>query len=365
MKSKALVVGSGLTGATAAWWLKTHGWDVTVCEQSVVIGGNIRGERMCGVEYEPHGAHIFHTANMEAAGIIEQHAKLLPYRHKVKTQVNGREVSWPPQVSELAQFDEWTKIQSELESLPSEPDTTNFETYATSIMGATLYEWFIYGYTVKQWGRDPKELSSSFAPKRIDLRADGYKDLFRDPIQGWPQGGWITIVDSMLKDIPVMLNSPQTANTVNPGDWDAVIVTAALDKFLGLNDLEWRGVRLEHVWNPGERGTLLSAGVVNQPDVNVPYTRRIETKHMSGQSGKIEGTVISYEYPGAPARHYPIDDVAGNNRRLAQQYKQTLQAELGSHVIPAGRLANYVYIDTDQAIMQGLNAARHAIRGMY
>lgn len=365
MRPRAFIVGSGLTGATAAWWLKKHDWEVVVAERSVVTGGNIRGERMCGVEYEPHGAHISHTSNMEAADIIQQHCTLLPYRHKVRTRVNGREVSWPPQVTELADFDEWPQIQKELENLPSEPDKTNFETYAVSIMGRTLYEWFIYGYTFKQWGREPRELSSSFAPKRIDLRADGYLDLFRDPVQGWPRGGWITMIDSMLKGIPVELNRQQGADSFDPGDWDAVVVTAPLDEFLGLDPLEWRGVRLEHIWTPGIKGTLLSAGVVNEPSISVPYTRRIETKHMSGQSGHIEGTVISYEYPGAPARHYPVDDVEGNNRRRATEYKQTLISELGSHVIPAGRLANYVYVDSDQAIMQGLAAARKAMKNSH
>lgn len=363
MKPKTLVIGSGLTGATAAWWLKKNGVDVVVMEKAAVTGGNIRGEQMSGVLYETCGAHIYHSGNIEANAIIQAHCKLLPYRHKVRTRVNDREVSWPPQVSELAELSEWTQIQKELESLPSEPDKKNFETYAVSIMGRTLYELFIYGYTKKQWDKEPHELSASFAPKRIDLRADGYLDLFRDPVQGWPHGGWITIIDSMLKNIPVELNRQQTADSFDPADWDAVVVTAPLDEFLDLPPLEWRGVRLEHVWTPGVRGTILSAGVVNEPSESVPYTRRVETKHMSGQSGKIEGTVVSYEYPGAPARHYPVDDVEGNNRRLANEYKEFLRKELGDHVIPAGRLASYVYIDTDQAISIGLHTARSILKG--
>jgi UDP-galactopyranose mutase len=342
--------------------LQEAGWDVSVVEKTGVAGGNIRGEKMSGIHYEPHGAHIFHTSNLVAAGVIQKHATLLPYKHVVMTQVNGRTISWPPQVSELKTFAEWPQIEKELDNLPTTPDKTNFETYAISIMGPTLYEWFVFGYTMKQWGRHPSELSASFAPKRIDLRTDGYRGLFRDPVQGWPKDGWITIVDSMLKRVPVQFNDRLTADFVDPAAWNAVIVTAPLDEFLGLDELEWRGVRLEHEWFPDVEETMLPAGVVNQPHEDYAHTRKIETKHMSGQIGE-RGTVISTEYPGANARHYPVDDTEGNNRRLANTYKDNLRDEMGPHVIPAGRLANYVYIDTDQAIMQGIHAADQAMRG--
>ena len=48
------------------------------------------------------------------------------------------------------------------------------------MMGPTLFRIFIRDYTLKQWGRPASELSSSFAPKRVDLRRDGYDRLFRD-----------------------------------------------------------------------------------------------------------------------------------------------------------------------------------------
>ena len=85
-------------------------------------------------------------------------------------------LSWPPQVDELKNLEEWKAIENELNSLPENINTENFETYAISIMGPTLYSLFIEGYTFKQWGRGSK-LSSEFA-QRIDLRSDGNKSLF-------------------------------------------------------------------------------------------------------------------------------------------------------------------------------------------
>jgi len=360
-RPRALVVGSGLTGATAARKLHEAGWDVLVSESSHVWGGNVRGDRLNGIEYEPHGAHISHTDDEEVAAFLRKHCEMLPYRHRVKTEVNDRLLSWPPQVDELRKLPEWPTIQAELEALPPVPDVANFETYAVSIMGTTLYDWFCRPYTVKQWGCDPTELSASFAPKRIGLRSDGYTDLFYDRWQGWPLGGWVTLIDSLLAPLDVALSSPLTVDNINPTEWDTIVVTAALDDFLGLESLPWRGVRLEHRWVPGVEGTYLEAGVVNHPGLDQEYTRRIETKHMSGQAGVRTGTVISTEYPGADARHYPIDDVEGANRHRANNYIRTLYDAL-PNAIPAGRLATYTYIDTDQAVRQGINAARTAQR---
>ena len=69
------------------------------------------------------------------------------------------------------------------------PDKTNFETWCVDVMGRTLYEWFVHPYTVKQWGADPRTLAAHWAPKRLELRTDGHRDLFRDEHQGWPEGG--------------------------------------------------------------------------------------------------------------------------------------------------------------------------------
>lgn len=363
---KVLVVGAGLTGAVAARTLKDAGHTVLVREAQHVWGGNIRGDQLNGIHYEPHGAHIFHSDSDDAIAVIKKHCKLMPYVHEVKTEAFDTTISWPPQTKELKRLPQWDKIEDELLKLPNEPDKANFETYAISIMGETLYRELIYGYTYKQWGTDPTNLSSSFAPKRIDLRSDGYTGLFRDKIQGWPRGGWVTIIDSLLFDVPVELNAPTIISDVEKF-WDAVIVTAPLDEFLGLDPLPWRGVRLEHRYIPlpefdGTKMTnyVLPCGVVNKPGLDKPYTRRIETKHMSWQLAP--ASIVSFEYPGADARHYPIDDVKGDNRALANKYKRILTAQL-PNAIPAGRLAQYVYIDTDQAVLQGLHAASQAMKG--
>jgi UDP-galactopyranose mutase len=362
VRKQALIIGTGLTGISAGIQLRQTGdWIVEMHEAAPVAGGAVRTEKMGSILYEPHGTHISHTDNADVIEILQKYSDWEPYHHIVKTIVNNQLMSWPPQIDELKTLPEWNKISSELENLPSEPDKTNFETYAVSIMGETLYQWFIYPYTLKQWGTEPSNLSSSFAPKRIDLRSDGYLGLFRNKWQGWPRGGWTNLVMNMLHDAAhdVYTNTKDNADTVDWDAWDAVIVTAPLDEFLNEAPLSWRGVRLEHRFITDQEGYALDAGVVNTPSLDVAHTRIIETKQMSGQK-ELLGTVLSYEYPGAPVKHYPVDDAEGTNKNRAQWLKSQLVEEF-PHAVSAGRLANYVYIDTDQAILQGIEAAEKVL----
>lgn len=358
-----LIVGSGLAGATAAYTLARSGVPVEVVERQAWWGGQLRTARAADIAYEPQGAHIFHTRDQEVWRLVSSLVPIHPYRHRVLTQVAGRLLSWPPQVDELRTMPEWPRIEGELEKRPTVPDRTNFETWCVDVMGRTLYEWFVQPYTVKQWGADPTTLAAHWAPKRLELRSDGYRDLFRDEHQGWPVGGYTGLIDALLRDVPVVMGQAVDARSWAEATraYQAVVLTSALDEFFDdvLGPLPWRGVRLVHRWVPGVNH-VLPAAVVNHPGLDRDYTRRIETKWMSGDQGP--GTVVSEEYPGAAARHYPVDDVHGNNRELATRYANLIAKELGPHVVLAGRLATYSYIDMDQAMRQGLNAASCVLR---
>lgn len=353
------IVGAGLAGATVGYLLERHGVGVEVIEADPTWGGQLRTASAAGHLFEPAGAHIFHTRDEEVWNLVSSLVPMLAYRHIVRTEVFGRVLSWPPQLAELRELAQWPAIERELASRPAAPRQDNFEIWCIDLMGETLYREFIEGYTRKQWGRDPRELAAVWAPKRIELRDDGFQYLFRDPHQGWPDGGYLRLIDALLGRVGVHMGRP-----VDVADWDelcrgadAVVITAALDEFFGaaIGPLPWRGVRLESRYFPAETH-VLPCGVLNTPGLGSAYTRAIETKWMSGHTGP--GTVVSYEYPGATARHYPVDDVAGANRELQGKYETMLAQLPGPARFAAGRLATYTYIDMDQAIRQGMNVAR-------
>jgi UDP-galactopyranose mutase len=272
-------------------------------------------------------------------------------------------MSWPPQIGELRELAEWPVIARELAVRPARPRPDNFETWCVDLVGETLYREFIEGYTRKQWGVEPRSLAASWAPRRIELRDDGHHALFSDPYQGWPANGYLSMISALLHRLPIVLGQRITVD-----EWDdlckgadAIVLTGALDEFFRneLGCLPWRGVRHVIQYLP-DVDHFLPCGVVNTPSLSVPYTRVIETKWMSGQRGA--GTVASYEYPGAPARHYPVEDVDGGNRALQSRYVAHLDALPGPPRYATGRLATYSYLDMDQVMRQAMNTARRVIR---
>lgn len=370
-----LIVGAGWTGATVARVLHDAGASVEVVESAAVVGGHARCEVLNGVVYEPNGAHIFHTSNPVVAEWVQRFGMVRPYEHRVLTEIylrpdddDSRLLAWPPQLDQLRELPDWPRIAAELDELPDQPAGDDFESWTVSLMGRSLYELFIEGYTRKQWGCEPSELSSSFAPKRVDLRSDGYTRLFRDTWEFFPEQGASSVIERVLQPIPVTCGTAVTIEDLEERrrDFDAVVITAPLDDLLGRSGaLEWRGIHMisRYVPTAGEQDTVTPAYVVNRPSPRVPYTRTVETKHATGQ--QVTGTVVSEEHPGAPARHYPLPTVDRRYERANEQFADEVRKRLEPLPVHlCGRLATYAYIDQDRAIELAFECAEEVARGL-
>ncbi|MCQ3810029.1 MAG: NAD(P)-binding protein [Acidimicrobiia bacterium] len=369
MRSRIGIVGAGWTGAVAGRLLTEAGFAVEVMEKTSVVGGHSRAETMKGVVYEPNGAHIFHTSNAAVNQFVNAHGLTRPYDHKVLTEVylspdddddESHLLSWPPQVDELKELPVWPTVERELASLPPEPVGDNFEDFVVSMMGRTLYDLFIRDYTAKQWGRPATELSARFAPKRVELRHDGHRGLFRDRWQYFPPDGINEVIESVLSTVAVTLDTEITVDDADRlgQDYEAVIITAALDDFARCpGELEWRGIEMRSSYSPTDDpgGVLTPAYVTNRPSARVPYTRTVETKHATGQ--QIGGTVVSEEMPGAPRRHYPVLTADGANERRNTELAKEIAERFDIPVYFAGRLATYRYINQDEAIADAMAVA--------
>lgn len=365
--STIAVIGAGWSGAACARMLSDAGHRVEVFEAAPVVGGHSRVEVLGGVVYEPNGAHIFHTSDPDAARFVQRFGMTRPYEHRVIAEVyvdddsdEALMLSWPPQVDELRALPTWPSIERELSDIPAQPSGRNFEEHVISMMGPTLYAMFIDGYTRKQWGCEPSSLAASIAPRRVELRSDGYRRLFRDRWEYFEAEGVNAVIESALGSSAVTCNAPMTVDDLDDlaASYDAVVVTAPLDVFVGEpGQLEWRGItmraRLFQVDDP--EGTRTPAYVVNRPSLRVPYTRTVETKHASGQ--RVEATVVGEEYPSAQGRHYPVPTADGRFERLNGELQRRIRARSPIPVHFCGRLAEYVYINQDEAILRGMRTA--------
>lgn len=67
-KYNYLIVGSGLSGATFAYYVKQLGKTCLVIDKRSHLGGNVYCEEMEDINVHQYGAHIFHTSNKKSLG---------------------------------------------------------------------------------------------------------------------------------------------------------------------------------------------------------------------------------------------------------------------------------------------------------
>jgi UDP-galactopyranose mutase len=362
---RVAVIGAGWSGAAAARQLYDAGVAVEVFEASQVVGGHSRAEQLNGVLYEPNGPHVFHTSDPRVAAFVHRFGLTRPYAHRPLTtiRIDGepRYFSWPLQLRELETLPQWDRISRELASRPETPCTSDFEAYCVSLLGETAYRLFIYDYTIKQWGVDPKRLSAAMAVRRVHLRVNGDRRLHRDVWEHFPPAGVNVIIGAILEGVPVHLGAEIRLADLHDRPYrsfDAAVVTAPLDTFTGqFPELPWRGIRVRARYYETDAAdtTVTPAYTINQPDPDLPFTRTVETKHASGQ--RIRGTVVCEEYPGHPAQHYPVPTADRAHETRNSELQAFVHRESPMPVVFCGRLANYQYINQDEAILQGLQAA--------
>ena len=74
------------------------------------------------------------------------------------------------------------------------------------MIGKDLYEDFLYGYTIKQWGVSPKKIPESVL-KRLPVRFNYNDNYYNDLYQGIPVNGYTSVIKKILdhKSIRVIL----------------------------------------------------------------------------------------------------------------------------------------------------------------
>ncbi|MDE5539257.1 MAG: UDP-galactopyranose mutase [Bacilli bacterium] len=361
MKYDYLVVGSGLFGATFAYEANKRGKKVLVIDKRNHIGGNIYTENIEGINVHKYGAHIFHTDNKEIWQYINSFAEFNRYTNSPVARYKNEIYNMPFNMNTFAKIwddvitpeDALRHINEEKQEMAGK-EPQNLEEQAISLVGRTIYEKLVKGYTEKQWNRDCKDLPT-FIIKRLPVRLTYDNNYFNDLYQGIPIGGYTQIIEKMLNGIDVELNAnyfdkKEKYNKIA----HKIVYTGMLDEYFDckLGRLEYRSLRFENqvLDIPNYQGNA----VVNYTGREVDYTRVIEHKHF--EYGNQEKTVITYEYPDDwnpdKEAYYTINDE--RNNELAKKYHDLAMKE--TNVIFGGRLAEYKYYDMDDVIEAALNA---------
>ncbi len=366
-----LVVGAGLYGAVCARELTKRGKRCLVIDKRAHIGGNVYTENKEGIQVHQYGAHIFHTNNQRVWKYVNRLAEFNNYINSPMAVYKDEMYNLPFNMNTFSQMwglrkpqDVKAKIAEQIAELHI-TDPQNLEEQALSLVGTDVYEKLVKGYTEKQWGRDCKELPA-FIIRRLPLRFTYDNNYFNDRFQGIPVGGYTQIVEKMLQDVDVMLETDFfTYRKEHPDMFDKVIYTGMIDEYFDYcyGHLEYRTVRFET--ERLEEESYQGNAVVNYTEREVPYTRIIEHKHFepgTERDNPKDYTYISREYstewkPGMEP-YYPVNDE--KNMELYEKYRALAEQE--ENVFFGGRLGQYKYYDMDKVIEAALYAVETGFR---
>lgn len=364
MKYDYLIVGSGLFGATIAEKLNKMGKKVLVIEKRNHIAGNIYTEEVKGIQVHRYGAHIFHTDYRDVWEYVNSFVEFNRYTNSPVARIGNEIYNMPFNMNTFSKIwndvftpkDAIRHIDSEKLEITSEPK--NLEEQAISLVGRTIYEKLVKGYTEKQWNRDCKDLPA-FIIKRLPVRLTYDNNYFNDRYQGIPIGGYTKLVENMLKGIEVQLNTNFFENI----DYykkiaKTIVYTGPIDEYFhySLGELEWRSLKFETkiLSETNHQGNA----VINYTGHEVDYTRVIEHKHFEFDTTS-PYTVITYEYPSdykkGMEKYYTINDE--KNNALADKYRELASKE--PNVIFGGRLAEYKYYDMDDVIKSAFETIKN------
>jgi UDP-galactopyranose mutase len=321
-----LIVGAGLTGATAANMLQYARKRCLVIDRRDHIAGNCYDEMLDGIRVHRYGGHIFHTDSQRMWRFVNRFASFQQYEHRVKAYRDGVYYSFPPNKMTEQQLSDRV---------------------------VTVRRYFYEDFSEKAWGRRWEEIPESIR-ERVPYRFNWDDRYFTARWQGLPENGYTTLVENLLYQVPVEL---ETDYCHDRDYWrakaDRVIYTGALDELMGYQygKLEYRSLVFET--KRYEQPDYQGCPTVNYPDLDVPYTVINEWKHYGWQSEPAGRTIVTVQTPArfedTGERYYPYVDEE-NQERYARY-----AAALEPGIIPAGRLGTFQYLNMDQAVQAAMD----------
>ena len=368
MKYDYLIVGSGLFGATFAYFAHKQGKKCLVIDKRPQLGGNLYCEEKEGINIHKYGAHIFHTHSKRVWEFVNSLVEFNRYTNSPVANYLGQLYNLPFNMNTFYQM--WgTKTPEEASAKIEEQrqealkkineagikEPRNLEEQALLLIGKDIYEKLIKGYTEQQWGRKCTDLPA-FIIKRLPVRFVFDNNYFNDKYQGIPVGGYNKLIDALLEGVETKVNTDYFEDREYWNNIaEKIVFTGKIDKYFDyqFGKLEYRTVRFEE--EILDEANYQGNAVVNYTESNIPYTRIIEHKHFEKFGQEVyetNKTVISKEYstewkPGMEP-YYPVNDE--RNTKLYQEYKKLADKE--TNVVFGGRLAEYKYYDMAPIIDQ-------------
>lgn len=358
-----LIVGAGFTGAVLAERIASQlDQSVLIIDRRGHIAGNAYDSPENGLLVHRYGPHIFHTNSQRVWTYLSRFTTWRPYFHHVLGMVDGRQVPipfnlnsilalFPPRMADrlcemlVDRFGFGQKVP--ILKLRSEADSEL--RFLADYVYANVFE----GYTLKQWGMRPEELSPSVTA-RVPVFVSRDDRYFQDRYQAMPRDGYTALFKRLLDHprISVELNT-EYKDAASAVQHDRTVFTGPIDEFFDFAEgpLPYRSIRFERRREPPTYG--LPVGTVNYPN-EFDFTRISDQRHLSGRPDADPLLITEYPEPyaaGVNEPYYPIPSTA--TTAILNRYLSAA-ASLEGRVFFAGRLGDYAYYNMDQACARAL-----------
>ncbi|KAK3578337.1 hypothetical protein CHS0354_039044 [Potamilus streckersoni] len=379
MNVDTLIVGAGFSGSVIARLLAENTKQkILVIDSRDHIGGNCYDYvNKFGIRISKYGAHLFHTTRQDAWNFISAFGRWERWEHKVLAKIYPRDVSdhciyvpvpiciksvqnlYDSSVQSEDDIRRW--FAEETKAVKFQAPYKNSMESAVARFGNRIYNDFFHSYTFKQWGKFPEHLDASVL-ERIPIRYNNDDRYFTDPIQMLPSGGYTEVFDQLLDhpQIEVSLNTDYFHERHCFNGVNFTVFTGPIDGYFasrGLDRLEYRSIHFEEfTFEMEDRDAVIQpASVVNEPSMRVPYTRIVEFKQFLNQQSPYSTLVREFSTSNGDP-YYPVPNE--RNTKLYAIYQQLAEKETVKErrkVLFLGRLANYKYLNMDQAIGNALD----------
>ncbi|MFT3989890.1 MAG: UDP-galactopyranose mutase [Luteolibacter sp.] len=370
-----LIIGAGFSGLVVAERLASAGWKCAVVDRREHLGGNAYDKTdAAGVLIHPYGPHYFRTNSQRIVDYLSRFTEWHHVEYILKSFTRARFWSFPINLNTFEEltgkpstpeaFQHWLDAQK----IPFEKPQ-NSEEIILSQVGRELYRLFFESYTRKQWQRHPRELDASVCG-RVPIRTNRDDRYLSDTFQAMPKHGYTALFENLVSQTPnlELHLGIDFAEARAKWKYKHLIFTGAIDEFYQrrFGALPYRTLRFEaESFTPeqlesresisGKPGFWQPAVQVNYPDADVPFTRIVETKHVTGQQTPNSTIVREFPKNWTPDDdpYYPVP--APDSQRQYRQYAALAAAETNVSFI--GRLAVYRYYNMDQVTGMALAEA--------
>lgn len=353
---KAVIVGGGFAGCTAAYMLRQKGFEVTVIEGSSVLGGGCRTYFYHGHPYT-YGPHhlLVNIDEMFVWNYLGQFLKLRELKHHTLTfaSQDDRFYTYPIHKDEIAGMPDKDLINSELDKRADIGSSRNFEEYWINSVGKTLYDKFINTYSKKMWQiKNNKMLDVfMFSPKGVAIK-EGSKQCFEGKkVIGYPVDleGYNSYFAKCVAGSKVIFNTfvekfdLDNKQVLVNDQWisgDIIINTASIDSIFEYmyGELKYIGREFIKLILPVEYATPDPYHYIHYAG-DEPYTRIVEYKRLTGY--KSPETLIIIEFPSFKNKLYPYP--VKSEIEKAKKYLDALPKDVYS----IGRMGKYHYDNMD------------------